>query len=381
MRFSTCLVHAGEPRPLIGGAIATPVFQSSTFEIDEQHGYGDVRYTRLSNTPNHEVLSRKLAVLEGTEDALVTGSGMAAIATALFATLGAGDHLLAHDCLYGTTRTLLTEDLAALGIEVTFVDAARPASFAAALRPRTRAFYVEALTNPLLEVVDLDAVVAFARKHALTTLIDSTMATPVNFRPASHGFDLVLHSATKYLSGHSDLIAGAVAGSREHVARVKRKLDRFGGVLDPHACFLLHRGLKTLEVRVERQNQSALAIAQHLAAHAAVAEVFHPGLPSHAGHARAKAWFRGGGGMLSFRPRGGVDASARFVKKVSVAIHAPSFGGPESLVTRPATTSHVGLSEAERAGLGVSDDLVRVSVGLEAVEDLVEDFAQALAPG
>jgi len=379
MRLSSQLVHAGEVEPRIFGALSTPIFQSATFESDGDSAHHDVRYTRLSNTPNHEVLARKLAALEGTEAALVTGSGMAAISTALLAVLRAGDHLIAHDCLYGGTLGFVTEDLAALGVEATFVDAARPETFAAALRPNTRAFYVESLANPLLEIADFDAVVAFAKQHSLTTLIDSTMATPVNFRPASVGIDLVLHSATKYLNGHSDLIAGAVAGSRELVARVKGKLDHLVGILDPHACFLLARVIKTLEVRVERQNRSALAIATELSKHAAVAKIFYPGLATHPGHERAKKWFGGWGGMLSFLPRGGADAAARFVERVRLATHAPSFGGPETLVTRPATTSHRGLTPEERARLGVTDDLLRVSIGLEAVEDIIEDFEQALA--
>jgi cystathionine beta-lyase/cystathionine gamma-synthase len=231
-----------------------------------------------------------------------------------------------------------------------------------------------------MEVVDFDAVVAFAKAHGLVTLIDSTLATPVNYRPATRGFDLVLHSATKYLNGHSDLVAGAVMGSRELVARVKRKLDHFGGILDPHACFLLQRGLKTLEVRVERQNASALRLSRHLAGHPGVLSVFHPGLESHPGFARAKSWFGGTGGMLSFRPKGGTSAAQGFLAGVRIATSAPSLGGPETLVTRPATTSHSGLGAEERSALGVTDDLVRVSVGLEAVEDLIEDFDQALKP-
>jgi cystathionine beta-lyase/cystathionine gamma-synthase len=380
MRFSTKLVHAGEPEPKIVGAVAMPVFQSSTFEYEGAADYHDIRYIRLSNTPNHDVLARKLAALEETEAALVTGSGMAAIASALLALLKAGDHVLAHDCLYGGTRGLLTGDLPALGVTATFVDAGRPETFAAALRPNTKVFYVEAITNPLMEVVDLDAVVAFAKAHGLVTFIDSTLATPVNYRPATRGFDLVLHSATKYLNGHSDLVAGAVMGKAELVSRVKRKLDHLGGILDPHACYMLQRGLKTLEVRVERQNASALLLARHLARHSAVSAVFHPGLESHPGFARAKAWFGGTGGMLSFRPGGGVSSAERLLARVKVATSAPSLGGPETLVTRPAATSHSGLSESERAALGVTDDLVRVSVGLEAIDDLIEDFDQALAP-
>ena len=247
------------------------------------------------------------------------------------------------------------------------------------MRPTTRVFYVEAITNPLLEVIALEEVVAFARAHGLVSVIDATMATPINFRPIAHGYDLVLHSATKYLNGHSDLVAGVVAGSAERVGVAKRLLDHLGGVLDAHACFLLHRGLKTLALRVRHQNDSALALARFLAAHGRVADVRYPGLETHPGHARARRLFSGFGGMVSFRPKGGTAAAERFVDRVTLAINGPSLGGPESLVTRPAVTSHGGLSAEERARAGIDDDLVRVSVGLEAVEDLCEDFDRALA--
>jgi cystathionine beta-lyase/cystathionine gamma-synthase len=378
MRFSTKLVHAGEPRPRIAGAVALPIFQSSTFEYGGESSYHDVHYVRLSNTPNHDALHAKLAALEETESALVTSSGMAAIAPALLALLVPGDHVIAHRCLYGGTRSLFTKDLPALGIETTFVDAHRPETFAAARRAKTRLFYVESMTNPLLEVVELDAVVAFAKEHGFVSLIDSTLATPYNFRPATRGFDLVLHSATKYLNGHSDIAAGAIAGSRELIGRIKHKVDHFGGILDPHACFLLSRGLRTLDLRVERHNRTALVVARYLAAHPAVSAVYYPGLESHPGHARAKAWFHGAGGLLSFRPKGGVSAADRFLSKARLAASAPSLGGPETLLTRPATTSHAGQSAEERAELGITDDLVRVAIGLEAEEDLLEDFAQAL---
>lgn len=378
MRFSTKLVHAGEPRPRIAGSVALPIFQSSTFEYGGEARYNDVHYVRLSNTPNHEALHAKLAALEETEAALVTSSGMAAIAPALLALLSPGDHVLAHRCLYGGTRTLFTSDLAELGIGTTFVDAERPETFARALTPKTKVIYVEVMTNPLLEVAELDAVVAFAKAKGILSLIDATLATPYNFRPATRGFDLVLHSATKYLNGHSDVAAGAIAGSRELVGRVKRKVDYLGSSLDPHACFLLSRGLRTLDLRMERHNRSALSLARFLSGHAKVAEVFYPGLESHPGHARAKAWFYGSGGLLSFRPKGGVPAADHFLRTAKLAASAPSLGGPETLLTRPATTSHAGQSAEERAELGITDDLVRVAVGLEAEEDLIEDFAQAL---
>lgn len=378
MRFATKLVHAGASQPRIQGAVAMPVFQSSTFEYEGASNYHDIRYVRLSNTPNHDVLAARLAALEETEHALVAGSGMAVISAVMFALVQTGDHVMAHDCLYGGTRSLLTQDLPKLGVTTSFVDASKPETFAAALKPTTRFFYVETITNPLMEVVELEAVVAFCRERGLVSVIDSTLTTPVNFRPATRGFDLVLHSATKYLNGHSDIVAGAVAGSRELVARVKQKLDHFGGILDPHACFLLERGLKTLELRVERQNATALVLARWLEAHAAVSHAYYPGITSSPGHARAAEWFRGGGGMLSFRLKTGELGAERFVSRVKLATCAPSLGGPETLVTRPASTSHSGLAADERQRLGVTDDLIRVSVGLEAIEDLVEDFEQAL---
>jgi cystathionine beta-lyase/cystathionine gamma-synthase len=378
MRFDTSLIHAGALRPRPAGAVATPLFQSSTFEFSGAADYHDVRYMRLSNTPNHVVLHERIAALEATEAALVAASGMAAISSSLLAVLSAGDHLLAHDGLYGGTTDLLTKDLPRLGVTCTFVDADRPDAWAAAITPRTRAFYVESITNPLLQVPALDDVVTFCRARGLVSLIDNTLATPVNFRPAERGFDLVLHSATKYLNGHSDIVAGAVAGRRDLVAAAKRTLDHLGGSLDPHACFLLERGLKTLAVRVRHQNDSALRIARFLAAHPAVAVVHHPGLESHPRHARAREWFAGAGGMVSFELRDGPPAAERWMSRLTIPICAPSLGGPETLVTRPATTSHAGLDPEARRRQGIGDGLVRVSVGLEAPEDLIEDFARAL---
>jgi cystathionine beta-lyase/cystathionine gamma-synthase len=355
-----------------------PVFQSSTFELDSTGDYHDVRYIRLSNTPNHQVLSAKIAALESAEAALVTGSGMAAISATLLSLLSAGDHLLLHHTLYGGTHDFVTKDLPRMGIDHTFVDADDPASWTKALRPATRAFYVETITNPLLEVVDLPGVAAFCRERRLVSIVDNTLATPVSFRPVEHGYDLVLHSATKYLNGHSDIVAGAIAGRADRVKAAKHKLDHLGGALDPHACFLLHRGIKTLALRVRHQGESALAIARFLETHPAVARVHYPGLESHPRRARAREWFRGCGGLLSFELRGGVAAAERFVGRLALAVNAPSLGGPETLVTRPVTTSHAGLSAEERAKRGITDGLVRLSVGLEAAEDLVEDVQRAL---
>ena len=379
MRIETALIHAGEHRPRIEGAVAMPVFQSSTFEYGGAGDYHDIRYIRLSNTPNHAVLHAKLAALESAEAGLVTASGMAAVSSTLLSLLSNGDHVLAHRTLYGGTHDLITKDLPRMGIEHTFVDGDAPETWASAVRPTTRAFYVETITNPLLEVLDLRGVAAFCRERRLTSIIDNTCATPINFRPVEHGFDLVVHSATKYLNGHSDIVAGAVVGRADLVKAAKHKLDHLGGTLDPHACFLLHRGIKTLALRVRHQNESALRLARFLEPHAAVARVYYPGIESHARHARAREWFGGFGGLLSFELKGGLTAARAFVERLTLPVSAPSLGGVETLVTRPATTSHSGLSAEQRAALGIADGLVRLSVGLEATEDLVDDLGQALA--
>jgi len=376
--LDTKLIHAGEPEPLIGGAVTMPIFQSSTFEYAGQTSYHDLRYIRLSNTPNHEVLHAKLAALENAEAALVAGSGMAAISAALFTVLADGGHLIAQDCVYGGTHDLFAEEFPRYGMAVDFVDGDEPGAWRETLRPNTRAIYVEAMSNPLLQVSDLRAAVEFAAEHGLVSIIDNTFASPINFRPAELGFDLSLHSGTKYLNGHTDIVAGAVIGRAELVERVTHTLNHLGGILDPHACFLLHRGMKTLAVRVRHQNESALKIARWLEQHRAVARVNYPGLESHSNHIRACELFDGFGGVLSFELGGGLEAARRFMERVTIPISAPSLGGVESLITRPATTSHSGMSPAERARTGIGDGLVRLSVGLESSDDLLEDFEMAL---
>ena len=381
--IDTKLIHAGEPEPRILGAVAMPIFQSAMFEYAGETDYHDLKYIRLNNTPNHHALHAKLAALENAEAALVAASGMAAISTALLTALSAGDHLLAQDCLYGGTHDLLTRDFAGFGLTYDFIDGNDPDSWKRKLRPNTKAIYVETISNPLIEVPDLAAVPRFAKEHGLVSLIDNTFASPMNFRPPEWGFDLSLHSCTKYLNGHSDIVAGAVIGSAEWVERVKRKLDHLGGSLDPHACFLLHRGLKTLAVRVRHQNESALRIARFLAAHPQVAQVNYPGLESHPAHGRACELFissggsGGFGGMLSFEMKEGVEAAQRFMKNAELPLSAPSLGGVETLLTRPVTTSHSGMSPEDRQRVGITDGLIRVSVGIEATEDLIEDFEQA----
>jgi cystathionine beta-lyase/cystathionine gamma-synthase len=378
-RIETKLIHAGEPRPRLKGAVTLPIFQSSTFEYTGEASYHDIKYIRLNNTPNHLVLHEKLAALENAEAAIVAASGMAAISTALFSVLAAGDHLLVQDCLYGGTHDLVTKDFKDFGLSYTFISGDDASSWQQHLRPNTKAIYVEALTNPLLQVTDLKAVIQFASEHNLISMIDNTFASPVNFRPAEWGFDLSLHSATKYLNGHTDIVAGAAIGRQALIDRIKHKLDHFGGSLDPHAAFLLHRGLKTLALRVARNNANALQVAQFLEAHPAVAKVNYAGLESHAQHARARELFSGFGGVLSFELKGDVAKAEAFMSKVQLPIIAPSLGGVETLMTRPVTTSHAGMSAEDRKQAGISDTLIRVSVGIEAAEDLLEDFAQALA--
>jgi len=376
--IETQLVHAGEPLPRIAGAVEMPIFQSATYEYQGEVSYHDLRYLRTNNTPSQLALHGKIAALESAEAALVSASGMAAISTTLLALLSSGDHLLAQSCLYGGTHDLITGELPKLGIGADFIDAQRPDSWAALLRPTTRAIYVEAMTNPLLEVADLEAVVRFARARRLVSIIDNTLATPVNFRPLELGFDLSVHSATKYLNGHSDIVAGAVAGAAATIERIRHRANHLGGCLDPHAAFLLKRGLKTLALRVRFQNESTLRIAQFLETHPAVARVNYAGLESHPQHARARRLFTGFGGLLSFELKGPASRAEEFARRLRIPIVAPSLGGVHTLITRPATTSHAGLSREDRERLGISEGLLRLSVGIEASEDLLEDFRQAL---
>jgi cystathionine beta-lyase/cystathionine gamma-synthase len=375
--IETQLVHSGER--IVDGAVCMPVFQSATFLARGDQAYHDVRYARLSNTPNHDVLHAKLAAIEGGEAALVTASGMAVITTSLLTFLRAGDHVLFQDCLYGGTHGFVTHELPTLGIAYDFIDATDERSWQRLLRPTTRAVYVESMTNPLLGVADLPGVVRFARAHGLLTMIDNTFASPVNFRPLDLGFDLSIHSATKYLNGHDDIAAGCVIGRAEHVERIRQRLNHLGGSLDVHACFLLNRGLVTLALRVRQQNATALRLARFLEGHPAVERVLYPGLESHPQHARALSLFQGYGGVLALEVRGDEAEAAAVLERLRIALVAPSLGGVHTLVMRPARVSHAGLTAEERARLGIGDRLIRVSVGIESADEVCADFAQALA--
>ncbi|MBN1224129.1 MAG: aminotransferase class I/II-fold pyridoxal phosphate-dependent enzyme [Candidatus Aminicenantes bacterium] len=377
--IDTKLIHAGEISPRIEGAISLPVFQTSIYEFEEGLGYHDIPYIRMNNTPNHIALHGKLAALENAEAALVTASGMAAISTTLLAVLSSGDHFLVQDCLYGGTHDFITQDLPSLNINYDFIKGSAPETWEEKLRPGTKAFYVESLTNPLLEVTDLESVVEFCREHGLIAIIDNTFTTPVNYRPSEHGFDLSIHSCSKYLNGHSDIVGGAVIGSADLLKKVTHKLNHLGGSMDPHTCYLLHRGLRTLALRVRCQNQSALQIARFLSQHPEVAKVNYPGLESHPGHDRAAKLFDGFGGMISFELKGGIKAVDKLLDRLNLVIVAPSLGGIETLVTKPASTSHAGMTSDELKEVGITETLIRVSTGIEAPEDLIADFDQAIS--
>ena len=373
--LDTRSIHAGEPDPRIEGAVTLPIFQTATYTHEDPEA--SPRYVRYNNSPNHEALHEKLAALAQTESALVTASGMAAISSALLSLLGAGDHLVAPRGLYGGTLDLFDDLLPQFDIGHTLVAEDTPEAWAAAVRPNTTVLYAESIANPLLKVPDLEAMVDFADAHDLVAVIDNTFASPVNLRPAELGFNVVLHSATKYLGGHSDLAAGVVTGPNDLLDDVRHTTKLLGGMLDPHACFLLHRSLKTLGVRVRQQNDTAQAVAEALAAHDAIERVRYPGLSAHPDHDRARTLLDGFGGMVSFDLASAAHVDA-FFDALSLPIRAPSLGGVETLITQPIHTSHKNVDPAVRDELRITKRFVRLSVGLEGAEDLVDDITTAL---
>jgi len=383
---ATRAIHAGEEKHGVGGPVATPVIYSSTFTFEstaEMKRWAEGRstayiYTRYGN-PTLAVAEAKLASLENAEAAVVTASGMAAISSALLAVLQSGDELIATRQLYGGTYRLMRDLFPRFGITVRYVENDL-AGVDNLVTPKTRALYIESPTNPGLRLVDIRRAAAFARKHKLVSLMDTTFASPVLQRPIELGIDIALHSATKYLAGHSDVIAGAAAGSRALIDRVRENIIYLGGSMDPSAAYRLIRGMKTLEIRVHRQCESALAVARFLERHPKVERVHYPGLPSHPDHALARRQMHGGfGGMLSFDVKGGIAAARHFCDRVRIFLLAVSLGGVESLVALPAYTSHYRMSAAELRAAGVAPGCVRVSVGLEDPADLIEDLRQALA--
>lgn len=376
-RLDTKLIHQDRKPEAARRSALVPIYTSTVWEFGGGDEPTELRYPRLNNTPNQERLGAKLAALEGVDGGIVTGSGLAAISTALLGVVPHGGHVIAHAGLYGGVMAFLENDFPGFGREVTFVDSQNPAEWKAALKPNTKAIYGEALSNPLLEIGDLAAVVRFAREHDLVSLVDNTIPSPLGFQPLRLGFDVSLHSATKYLNGHSDLVAGCILGRRETIAPIEKLATHLGATLDAHACYLFDRGLKTLGVRVRHQNATAQKLAEFLETHPGIARVRYPGLASHPQHARAKELFHGFGGMLCFDVKGDAKRTDAALAKLRLFFNGPSFGGLESLVTRPAITSHSWISPDSRAKLGILDSTVRLSVGLEDPADLVEDLDQA----
>jgi cystathionine beta-lyase/cystathionine gamma-synthase len=364
------------------GPLTTPIYQTSTFEVTDceqqvRATSTDMFYTRYGN-PTHTVAEKAIAELEGTDAALLFSSGMNAITTSILALLKSGDHIVAQRDIYGGATKFLSQWLPRLGVETTLVDTTEYDQHTRAIQPNTKLLYLESPTNPTLRVVDLKKVAALARQHNLITFIDSTFATPINQRPADFGIDLVMHSGTKYFAGHSDLICGIVAGRDDLIETIHSTRTTLGGNMDPHAAWLLLRGIKTLAVRVQRQNDNALRVAQFLAQHPKVRRVHYPFLEGHPQRALAMEQMHGGGGVLSFEVEGnGGDA-----KRLSEALHlftlAPSLGGTDSLVTIPVLTSHGMISAEQRAKMGVTEQLIRLSVGIENAGDLIADLEQAL---
>lgn len=375
--LSTVAVHGDPKRRVAGSPVGEPLVQSVNYVQD--FGTEELRYARYGNTPNVEALERTLALLDGAEAAVVTSSGMGATACAMMALLRPGDHLLASSWIYGGTHHLFTSELRSIGIEVTLVDPSDARVWRRHARPETRVIFLETPVNPTCRVIDLSPIRSFTNAQGIALVIDSTFASPVNFRPLEHGADVVIHSTTKYLNGHHDVLGGVVLGSASFVDEVRNKLKYWGQAPDPFACWLLSRGLKTLGVRVKQQNESALRVARWAETQPAISAVHYAGLETHPDHEIARATLSGFGGMLAIELAGGASAADAFLRKLRIFTHAASLGGVDSLVIEPRFSSHARMTPEERAAMGIPDGFVRLSIGVEDAEDLIADLAQALA--
>jgi cystathionine beta-lyase/cystathionine gamma-synthase len=381
-RQETEAVHGGKSTAKKNGPLTTPIYQTSTFEVTDMQEQvratpTDRFYTRYGN-PTHTAAETAIAELEGTDAALLFSSGMAAITTSILSLVKAGDHIVAQRDIYGGVTKFLSQWLPKLGIETTFVDTNDIEQHERAIRRNTKILHIESPTNPTVRVVDLERIAALARKHGLITTIDSTFATPINCRPAEWGIDLVLHSGTKYFGGHSDLICGIAAGRRDLIEQIHGTRTTLGCCMDPHAAFLLLRGIKTLAVRVERQNQSALRIAEFLSQHSKVARVHYAMLKQHPDYAMAKKYMAGAGCVVSFEVEGSGRDACRVAEGLNLFTLAPSLGGVDSLVTIPVLTSHAMIAPDLRKKMGVTEQMIRLSVGIENVEDLIVDLEKGL---
>jgi cystathionine beta-lyase len=379
LQLGTLAVHGGERADQrdVDTPIVQPIYQSVNFIQEIGSGEG-LRYPRYGNAPNAEVVQRRVAAIEGSEGCVLLASGMGATACGLLALLRPGDHIVASSWIYGGTRALLQEEFAPLGIDVSLVNPLETRVWRKAIRKHTRVIFVESPVNPTCRVLDLKSISMVTRQAGIALVVDSTFASPVNFRPLEHGADVVIHSATKFLNGHHDILGGVVCGTTPYIDEVRRKMTLWGQAPDPFSAWLLERGLKTLELRVHRQNDSALRIAQWCEGRKEVRKVLYPGLASHPDHDIAKSTMTGFGGMLSVELSGGARSAERFLRRLKLFRHAPSLGGVESLVSEPRFTSHAGMSAEDRTAIGVPDGFLRLSVGIESVDDLIADLEQAL---
>ena len=375
--LGTTAIHGEPHRRADWSPVAPALLQSTTF-VNPVGSEEEVLYTRYGNNPTQLGIARKYALLEGGENAVFVASGMGATALAHLAVLRPGDHLVSSEWIYGGTQALFDQELGRFGITVTYVNPEEPRLWKKAVRKGTRAIFIETPTNPLMRVLDLAPVARIAREFGLALLVDATFASPVNFRPLEHGADVVITSATKYLNGHSDVIAGAVAGSSSLVDEVIRLMRVWGQAIDPHAAWLIDRGMRTLGVRMERHNANGMAVARWASTQDAFARVHYPGLPNHPDHARARKLLDGFGGMVGLELRGGVPAAERMLKRLKLVAHAPSLAGVESLVSEPRLTSHKAIGAAARAKIGIPDGFLRLSCGIEDADDIIADLAEGL---
>ena len=382
---ATSSVHAGELRQQEANAITTPIYQTSTFwfrnskEVtDYQEGKSKrEEYGRYGN-PTWRSVERKISALEGGEETVLFASGMCAATTAFMALLPEGSHLIVTSDCYRRTRQFINQFLSRMSVETTVIEPSNLGAFEAAIRPNTELFFTESPTNPYLRVVDVPAFTEVAHANGVKVIIDSTFATPVNHKALGDGADLVLHSATKYLGGHNDLLAGTVTGPKELVEPVRSALGVLGGIIDSHAAWLLLRGIKTLDIRMERHNANGLALATYLEAHPKIRKVWYPGLPSHPDHAIAQRIMSGAGGVVTFEIETELEGAMRFIDATTIPYQAPSFGGVESLIELPVTMSFWDVPKSERLELGITDSLVRYACGIENADDIIADVEQAL---
>jgi cystathionine beta-lyase/cystathionine gamma-synthase len=375
--LATLAVHAGTESRAADAPVVNPLYQSVNF-IQEIGTADGLRYPRYGNTPNAELVQRRIAALEGAETAVLLGSGMGAIACGLLALLRPGDHLLASSWIYGGAMQLLTKEFATLGIEVTLADPFEPRVWRRMVRKTTRAVFLETPANPTCRVIDLRPISYVTREHGIALVVDSTFASPINLRPIEHGADVVIHSATKYLNGHHDVLGGVVCGTAPYIEEVRQKMMLWGQAPDPFAAWLLDRGIKTLDVRMKRHNENAMRVAEWCAERKQIRRVHYPGLPKHPDHETAKSSMDGYGGMMAIELAGGAAAAEKFLRKLKIIRHAPSLGGVDSLVSEPRFTSHTHLSADERAEAGIPDGFLRLSIGIESAQDLIGDIEQAL---